>query len=138
MKNDLTTNEIEAIKINQDIIKRMAENSAKTKSIFLAIFTAIITFHKSFTIDGFVFLGLLSVILSFWYSDAKYLQLERAFRKHHYNILHENKNNPLSKWEFNPNKYKPEEHIFKTMFMNFTMWIYWVASLLLLKFALID
>lgn len=91
MKNDLTTNDIEAIKINQDIIKRIAENSAKTKNIFLAIFTAIITFHKSFTFDGFVFLGLLSVIFAFWYSDAKYLQLERAFRKHHQNILHGDK-----------------------------------------------
>lgn len=33
----LEQNEIDAIKINQDIIKRMADNSQKIKNFFLAI-----------------------------------------------------------------------------------------------------
>lgn len=42
----LSTHEIELIKINQEIIKRMADNSAKTKTIFIAVTTAAFSFLK--------------------------------------------------------------------------------------------
>ena len=47
----LMPNEIEAIKVTQEVIKRMADNSAKTKTVFLALFAAAVTLHKSITID---------------------------------------------------------------------------------------
>lgn len=59
----LMPNEIEAIKANQEIIKRMADNSAKTKTVFLALFAAAVTLHKSIHLDCFVLLGFVSVIL---------------------------------------------------------------------------
>ena len=42
----LSTQEIEAIKATQEIIKRMADNSAKTKTIFIAVTAAMGTFVK--------------------------------------------------------------------------------------------
>lgn len=45
----LMPNEIEAIKVTQEVIKRMADNSAKTKTVFLALFAAAVTLHKSIT-----------------------------------------------------------------------------------------
>ena len=41
----LMPNEIEAIKVTQEVIKRMADNSAKTKTVFLALFAAAVTLH---------------------------------------------------------------------------------------------
>ena len=131
----LMPNEIEAIKVNQEIIKRMAENSAKTKNIFLALFAAAVTLHKTINIDGFVLLGFFSVILSMWYTDAKYLQLERQFRKHHQAILN-GTISYLDQWSFNPSKYEVEP-VAKIMFLNFTMWLYWLALIFVLKLTLI-
>lgn len=128
-------NEIEAIKVNQEIIKRMAENSAKTKNVFLALFAAAVTLHKTINIDGFVLLGFFSVILSMWYTDAKYLQLERQFRKHHQAILN-GTISYLDQWSFNPSKYEVEP-VAKIMFLNFTMWLYWLALIFVLKLTLI-
>lgn len=42
----LMPNEIEAIKVTQEVIKRTADNSAKTKTVFLALFAAAVTLHK--------------------------------------------------------------------------------------------
>lgn len=132
----LTPNEIEAIKINQEIIKRMADNSAKTKTVFLALFAAAVTLHNSIRLDCYVLFGYISVIFALWYTDAKYLhakylQLERQFRKHHQAIVN-GSINYLDQWAFNPAKYKVEP-VAKIMFLNFTMWLYWLALLFVLK-----
>ena len=42
----LSADEIEIIKLTQDIIKRMAENSSRTKTIFIAVTTAVVTFSE--------------------------------------------------------------------------------------------
>lgn len=131
----LTPTDIEAIKINQEIIKRMADNSAKTKTVFIALFAAIVTFHKSIHLDCFVLIGFISIVFATWYTDAKYLQLERQFRKHHQAIVN-GAINQLDLWTFNPAKYKVEP-VAKIMFLNFTMWLYWLALLFVLKLILI-
>lgn len=131
----LLPSEIEAIKTNQEIIKRMADNSVKTKNIFLTLFAAAVTFHKSIQIDGFILLGFASVIFSMWFTDAKYLQLEKQFRKHH-NAIIEGRITYLDQWDFNPAKYEVEP-VAKIMFLNFTMWLYWLSFLLLLKIGLV-
>lgn len=133
--NVLMPNEIEAIKANQEIIKRMADNSAKTKTVFLALFAAAVTLHKSIHLDCFVLLGFVSVIFAMWYTDARYLQLERQFRKHHQAILN-GTIGYLDQWAFNPVKYKVEP-VAKIMFLNFTMWLYWLALLFVLKLGLV-
>ena len=125
----MTNEELELIKATQEIIKRMADNSSKTKTVFLAITTAIITLLNS---DSFIGINIalliyLSMTISLWFTDAKYLQLEQLFRKHHNAII--KRELALSKlWEFNLGRYHVET-VCIIMFKNFTMLIYWVASL---------
>lgn len=119
----LHSQEIEAIKINQDIIKRMANNSQHIKNSFLVLSGAILTFGTKVIAGHIPFiLGFIIVALSFWYMDAKYLRLERLFRKHH-NAIVDGSVNYLDQFSFNITKYK-ESNIFKLMFNNFTMLIY--------------
>lgn len=131
----LMPNEIEAIKVTQEVIKRMTDNSAKTKTVFLALFAAAVTLHKSITMDAFVFLGMASVIVCLWYTDAKYLQLERQFRMHHQAIINGTVGY-LDQWKLNPAAYKTEP-VPKIMFCNFTMFIYWLSGLFLLKLGIV-
>lgn len=83
----LTQSEIEALKVTQDVIKRMADNSSKTKTAFIALSVAVLTFSQGKMPSNFVLFGYLIFIMAFWYTDAKYLQLERAFRSHYNTIV---------------------------------------------------
>ena len=78
--NDLNKNEkilIEEIKIIQDIIKRMADNSFKIKAwaITLVVATLLIktNIHNAYIA--------LIPLLTFWFLDAYYLQQEKIFRE---------------------------------------------------------
>ena len=105
--SSLSSDEIEALKMNQGIINRMAENSGKMKKFYLNGCGALIALYK---IDNnirswkimVVFL-FMSVIL--WYLDAKYLMLERQFRQHH-NAIVNGEVTYLGQWDFNPYRYK--------------------------------
>lgn len=119
----LLPDEIESLKMNQGIINRMAENSSRMKKFYLTGCAALIAFYK---IDNdvhawkilCVFLTM-SVVL--WYLDARYLILERQFRKHH-NAIVSGELNYLEQWYFNPRKYKVDG-ILKTM-CSFSLLLY--------------
>lgn len=103
---DLNKNEVEAIKVTQDIIKRMAENSQKTKTLFISIcagFYALLG-AKLLAFNYKTMSVFLLVCVVLWCIDARYLQLERCFREHHKAIV--GGIAPLDAWNFNPQRYK--------------------------------
>lgn len=125
----LSTHEIELVKINQEIIKRMADNSAKTKTIFIAVTTAAFSFLKfdPSVHNALALLAYLVVTFALWETDANYLRLERLFR-HHHNAIIEGTVPTLDLWRMGVGRYQ-EESVWRIMFTNFTMWLYMIASI---------
>ncbi len=133
----LHAHEIEAIKINQDIIKRMAANSQHLKTIFIILTGAILGLFGANTISPsktiYIAAGFVAIGLVFWLMDAKYLRLERLFREHHKAII----NGTIGykkQWDFNPMRYKTS-HVLKVMFDGFSILTY--PSLMAIVFALL-
>lgn len=112
----LSEQEIEAIKINQEIIKRMADNSQKIKNCFLLACSAFFVFWGSSGLSlGIKEYSAFAVITcALWFMDARYLRIERQFRKHHAAIIAGSLAS-LEDWEFNPSRYKVD-CVFKIMF----------------------
>jgi hypothetical protein len=119
----LGQHEIEAIKVNQEIIKRMADNSQKIKNIFFILCAAIATLLKSDYImkEPKTLLLFTFIVLVFWIMDAKYLQLERQFRKHHILIV-QGAIGSLGMWKFDANK-QPKDCLPKVM-ISFSLFLY--------------
>ena len=119
----LEQNEIDAIKINQEIIKRMAENSQRIKNFFLAmcaIVSALIG-KQQIQMSGYILLVFIAVTTVFWFMDAKYLQLERQFRKHHMSIV-SGSIGFLEQWDFNPHRYRKDSTL--NLMISFSLLIY--------------
>ena len=78
----LRQDEIEAIKVCQGIINRMAENSAKAKNLFFTISAAFVVLlgSSAFEVDERTLGGYAVISIALWYVDARYLQLEQMFR----------------------------------------------------------
>lgn len=137
----LSPYEIEAIKATQEIIKRMADDSAKAKTTFIAVTAALLAFVKPEIswMTAFTVLAYLCITVALWYTDAKYLQLERAFRLHHNAIINGSLGS-LNLWAWKVGGLlKQCESVRSIMFRNFTMWLYWIActaSVVLLLFLL--
>ena len=125
----LEQNEIDAIKINQDIIKRMADNSQKIKNFFLAMCAIVVALmgKQQAQITCYFLLAFMAIAIVFWVMDAKYLQLERQFRKHHMAIV-SGSIGFLEQWNFNPKQYS-KDCILKVMF-SFSLMIYPSAILI--------
>lgn len=119
---------IEAIKMNQDIIKRLAENAQKIKTYFLSMCALCTVLAKDIPAHAIVLFT--AITLVFWYMDARYLRLERQFREHHKAIV--NGSIPrLDYLSFNPGRYVVPS-ILSTMF-SFSELIY--PSILVLLFV---
>lgn len=119
----LSVQEIDAIKLTQEIIKRMAENSQKIKNYFLAtcaFFCAIIG-HGVIVLDRRTCVAFLAIAIAFWATDARYLRLERQFREHHKAIV-AGAISSLEMWDFSPTRYNVVSTI-RTMF-SFSEWLY--------------
>lgn len=119
---NLDAGEIEAIKINQDIIKRMADNSAKMKSIFVTLVGVGVTLlgMEKVYLSWFIAVGYIFIAFVLWYMDASYLRLEQQFREHHKAIVDGTVTN-LGQWRFNPAKYQVP---WQKAFFSFSTWIY--------------
>lgn len=81
-KEDVSEQEkIAHLSMIQQVINRMASNSAATKTWSLTLSAALVAVAISF--DTLFIFGLaISVpLVGFWYLDAYYLRLERSFRK---------------------------------------------------------
>lgn len=68
---------VEEIKILQDIIKRMADNSFKIKAWAITLIVATLLMKTNLNNVAIAFLPL----VTFWFLDAYYLQQEKIFRK---------------------------------------------------------
>ena len=68
------------IELLQDVINRMAGNSANCKTWLLTIVAAVITFTASKDLPKVVLLMLMGVDVLFYFLDVFYLYLERKFR----------------------------------------------------------
>ena len=79
---ELTDHQVAHLGMIQSVISRMATNSFALKAVTATIVAATLAISTSSTVASgtIVFLGLLPVIF-FWVMDAKYLRLERLYRK---------------------------------------------------------
>ena len=68
------------IKLLQDVINRMAGNSANCKTWLLTIVVAVITFSATKDVTKVVLLMLIGTDVLFYFLDVYYLYLERQFR----------------------------------------------------------
>lgn len=131
----LNQNEIEAIKVCQDIIKRMAENSAKVKNFFFVISSAFVALigSSSFQFGWAAIASYIVIAAAMWFVDARYLQLEQMFRGVHNRIVNGCQPN-LDSWMFRPRK-EDAQPLWKLMFLNFSTAMYPVVSLSLVVLA---
>lgn len=125
----LSAPEIELLKMTQEVIKRMADNSAKTKTLFVGVTTAAFAFLKfdPSAHNLFALMAYLVVTVALWETDARYLRLERLFRHQHHAIV-DGSVPALELWRMNLSRYE-EESVSRIMFTNFTMWIYQISAL---------
>ena len=131
----LNQNEIEAIKVCQDIIKRMAENSAKVKNFFFVISSAFVALigSSSFRFGWAALAGYLVIAAAMWFVDARYLQLEQMFRGVHNRIVNGCQPN-LDSWMLRPRK-EDAQPIWRLMLWNFSTVVYPVVALSLAVLA---
>lgn len=131
----LGSNEVEAIKVCQGIISRMADNSSKVKNLFFVISAAFVALLGSSSVrfDWSVAAAYLTIAVSMWYIDARYLQLEQMFRCVHNRIVNGCQPN-LDSWMFVPDK-KDAKPIWCLMFCNFSTAIYPIVALAIVLLA---
>lgn len=122
--------EIEAIKANQEIIKRMADSSARVKTAFAVLVGASgVLLGGGLVVAGWIVV----VVFILWWMDVSYLRLERQYRMHHAAIL-DGTVNYLDQWDFNPNRYPVS--ILRVM-GSFSVLIYPAFIVVCLAFCLI-
>ncbi|MEA1953128.1 MAG: hypothetical protein U9O24_01885 [Campylobacterota bacterium] len=136
---DLTKNEkllIDEIKVIQDIIKRMADNSFKIKGWTVTLIVITLIFKgKSDTNYLLAFLPL----FSFWILDTYYLRTERIYRKLYGWVV---KNRPTSDeflFDLNPKRFESDvDDYLKTMFSISLRMFYGGLLVLLLFISCLD
>ncbi|HIE44722.1 MAG TPA: hypothetical protein EYP87_00770 [Flavobacteriaceae bacterium] len=130
--SDLTKNEkilIEEIKIIQDIIKRMADNSFKIKAWAITLVVATLLIKSNVNNSFIAFIPL----ITFWFLDAYYLQQEKIFRKVYDDKVENKTTNDSTMFIINPNSFKKDvSSIFFIMFWNKSITPLYVTILTLL------
>lgn len=124
----LSAPEIELLKMTQEVINRMADNSVKTKTLFVGVTAAAIAFLEfdPSVHNLLALLAYLVVTIALWETDARYLRLERLFRHQHHAIV-DGSVPALELWRMNLSRYE-EESVLRIMFTNFTMRAYWLGA----------
>jgi len=132
MENDLSKNEkilIEEIKIIQDIIKRMADNSFKIKAWAITLIVATLLIKSHLNNAAIALLPL----LTFWFLDAYYLQQEKIFREIYKDKILNKSNNAETMFQINTLSYKKfVPNIFLIMIWNKSITPLYSTILLLL------
>ena len=132
MENDLNKNEkilIEEIKIIQDIIKRMADNSFKIKAWAITLIVATLLIKSNLNNAAIALLPL----LTFWFLDAYYLQQEKIFREIYKDKVVNKSDNDETMFQINTLSYKKlVPNIFFIMIWNKSITPLYLTILLLL------
>lgn len=131
----LEEHEIKAIMMVQGIITRMADNSQKCKTFFLTLCGAVVALVSACKVPFSIRMICLFCALSvtFWFLDARYLQLERKFRQHHKAII-EGTVPYLDQWNINLSRYNSG---FWSSFFSFSELLYPVACITISAILLI-
>ena len=106
---------VEEIKILQDIIKRMADNSFKIKTWAITLIVATLLMKTNLNNVAIAFLPL----LTFWFLDAYYLQQEKIFRKIYDDKIELSTESCSEIFTINTTEYKSKvSNVFFLMFWN--------------------
>lgn len=121
----LKEQEIECLKIIQGVIGRMADNSQKLKTWYLSLCAVCgALLGKDFSFTALSLVCFIAVTVVFWSMDAKYLQLERKFRRH-YSATINGAVPYLETFLMNVNRYDDEvESVPSIMLKNFSVRFY--------------
>jgi len=105
---------IEEIKLIQDIIKRMADNSFKIKGWTVTLVVVSLIFKNNSNLNHLIaFIPL----LSFWILDAYYLKVERIYRKLYSWVIKNRRKNEDFLFDLNPKRFEKEvDGYIRTMF----------------------
>lgn len=125
---------IEEIKLIQEIIKRMANNSFLIKGWSITITTAILIAkgNEKLAISDF---SIFIPISFFWYLDAFYLHQERLYRKLHGWVVDNRPTSEKYLFDFSTSRFKDTSPKFFYTLVSKTLLIFYV-SLLLISFAI--
>lgn len=106
----------EHLKMIENIITRMANNSFQLKSWTVSLITAILIFVDLKKQVCFIWIIFIPIIV-FWVLDAYYLQLERKYRKLYNSVQKDyvNKTNKVSLFDMSTQKFNVDK-IIKIMF----------------------
>lgn len=132
--DDLTKNEkllIDEIKIIQDVIKRMADNSFKIKGWTVTLIVITLIF-KGQTNNNHLLAFL--PLVSFWILDTYYLRMERIYRKLYAWVI---KNRPESDeylFDLNPNRFENDVDSYIKTMPSISLRMFYGGLLVLLLF----
>lgn len=120
------------IDLIQNCIKRMAQNSFIVKGWMLSLITLILSFGivKDFNEEKLCLIVLIP-LLSFWFLDAFFLQVEKKYRKlYQWTINNREKTNDFL-FDLNPKRFDNQvPSIIKIMFSK-TIWPIYITTLLI-------
>ncbi len=132
--SDLAKNEkllIDEIKIIQDVIKRMADNSFKIKGWTVTLIVITLIF-KGQTNDNHLLAFL--PLVSFWILDTYYLRTERIYRKLYSWVVENRPKSDEYLFDLNPKRFENEvDSYLKTMF-SISLRMFYGGLLVLLLF----
>ena len=80
MCEQIKISKIEHLKMIEDIITRMANNSFLVKGWTVTLIAALLIFADAKNNICFIWIAIIPIIV-FWYLDSFYLQLERKYRQ---------------------------------------------------------
>ena len=96
---------IEGVKLVQNVINRLAQNSFTIKNISAVLLVALLAFIASDGNRDVSFHVAIIPVLLFWFLDAYYLDQERLFRRFYIKIISDDKISPYS-MDVKPHKEK--------------------------------
>ena len=120
---------IDEIKIIQDVIKRMADNSFKIKGWTVTLIVIALIFKSKADIGPFVaFIPL----FYFWLLDAYYLRMERIYRKtYEWTIKNRNSSNEFL-FDLNPARFENAVDSYAKTMYSMTLRIFYGSLLIIL------
>ncbi|MDU9771901.1 hypothetical protein KVL30_07200 [Helicobacter pylori] len=126
---------IEELKILQDIINRMTQNSLECKKWTLALVVGVLSLKIEAISNSYGLCVLGVLLLCFWFLDAYYLMQEKLFRKQYQWLIE--------------NRLKTDERLFEVLpahqtcrcalhlctMLSFSLFPYWVLALCLVGYG---
>ena len=122
---------IDELKIIQDVIKRMADNSFKIKGWTVTLIVIALIFKNTSGIGPLVaFLPL----FSFWFLDTYYLRMEKIYRKiYEWTIANREQSDDFL-FDLNPQRFETKVDSYISIMFSITLRIFYGSLFVLLLF----